>query len=127
MESSFAVHKLAKFSENSGKLHFEGLVHLLRYIRDNKDLGFKYYADMNDAPLSDLLIQASIKTENQLMALSDSSIQDFPDTGISTGVYCSEKLHLQSYLEMIWSKTGYFGLLGNNYILLIILLYIIER
>ena len=30
----FAVHKLAKFSANPGKLHFEGLVHLLRYIRD---------------------------------------------------------------------------------------------
>ena len=26
----FAVHKLAKFSENPGKVHFEGLVHLLR-------------------------------------------------------------------------------------------------
>ena len=33
---SFAVHKLAKFSANPGKAHFEGLVHLLRYIRDNK-------------------------------------------------------------------------------------------
>ena len=40
---------------------------------------------------------------------------------------CSEKLHLQSYLEMLWSKTGYFGLLGNNYILFIILLYLIKR
>ena len=29
----FAVHKLAKFSANPGKVHFEGLVHLLRYIR----------------------------------------------------------------------------------------------
>ena len=28
---------------------------------------------------------------------------------------CSEKLHLQSYLEMLWSKTGYFGLLGNKH------------
>ena len=27
----------------------------------------KYYADMNDAPVSDLLRQASIKTENRLM------------------------------------------------------------
>ena len=25
----FAVHKLAKFSSNPGKVHFEGLVHLL--------------------------------------------------------------------------------------------------
>ena len=44
------MHKLARFSENTGKVHFEGLVHLLRYIRDNKTLGLKYYADMNDAP-----------------------------------------------------------------------------
>ena len=39
----------------------------MRYIRDNKTLGLKYYTDMNDAPISDLLRQASIKTDNQLM------------------------------------------------------------
>ena len=27
---SFAVHKLAKFSANTGKVHFEGLINLLR-------------------------------------------------------------------------------------------------
>ena len=36
VDLSFAVHKLAKFSANPGKVHSEGLVHLLRYIRDNK-------------------------------------------------------------------------------------------
>ena len=41
VDLSFAVHKLAKFSANPGKVHFEGLVHLLRYIRDNKTLGLK--------------------------------------------------------------------------------------
>ena len=30
-------------------------------------------------------------------------------------------------LEMLWSKTGYFGLLGNKHSLYIILLYLIER
>ena len=30
VDLSFAVHKLEKFSANPGKLHFEGLVHLLR-------------------------------------------------------------------------------------------------
>ena len=40
---------------------------------------------------------------------------------------CSEKLHLQSYLEMLWSKTGYLRLLGNRHILYIILLYLMER
>ena len=64
---SFAVHKLAKFSANPRKVQFEGLVHILQYIRDNKNSGLKYYADMNDAPVSDLLRQASIKTKNQLM------------------------------------------------------------
>ena len=42
---------------------------------------------MNDAPVSDLLRQASIKTENQLVAFSDFSWQDCPDTGRSTGAY----------------------------------------
>ena len=54
VDLSFAVHKLAKFSANSGKVHFEGLIHLLRYIRYNKTLGLKYYADMNDAPVTDI-------------------------------------------------------------------------
>ena len=67
----FVVHKLAKFSSNPGKVNFEVLVHLLRYIRDNKDVGLKYYVDMNDALVSDILRQASIKNENQLMFFSD--------------------------------------------------------
>ena len=42
---------------------------------------------MNDAPVTDLLRQANIKTKNHLMAFSYSSSQDFPDTGRSTGSY----------------------------------------
>ena len=87
MDLSFAVHKLAKFSSNPGKVHFEGLVHLLRYIRYNKTLGLKYYLDMNDATVTNLLRQASIKTENHLMAFSYSSRKYCPDTGRSTGSY----------------------------------------
>ena len=87
MDFSFAVHKLETFSSNPGKLRFEGLVHLLRYIRDNKTLGLNYYADMIYAPLSDLLIQANIKAENQLMDLSDSSCKYCPDTGRITGTH----------------------------------------
>ena len=68
---SFAVQKLAKFPENPGKVHVEGLVHILRYIMENINLGLKCYADMNDAPVTQLLRQASIKTENHLMNFSD--------------------------------------------------------
>ena len=85
MDLSFAVHKLAKFSADPGKVHFEGLVHLLRYIRDDKTLGLKCYADLNDAPVTDLLRKDNIKTKNHLMDFSDSSWQDCPDTGRSTG------------------------------------------
>ena len=67
------VHKLEKFSANPDKLHFEGLVHLLRYVRENKTLGLNYYVNINDALLYELLRLASNKTENQLMGFSDSS------------------------------------------------------
>ena len=82
---SFPVHKLAKFSSNPGKVNCGGLLHFFRYIRENKILGLNYYAEMKDAHLSDILIQVSIKTENQWMDCSDSIWQDFPDTVRSTG------------------------------------------
>ena len=73
MDLSFSAYKLAKFSANTGKVHFEGLVHLLRYIRDNKTLVLKYHVDLNDEPVTDLSRQANIKTKNLLMVFSDSS------------------------------------------------------
>ena len=81
------MHKLAKFASNPCKVQFEGLVHILRNIRDNKTLDFKYDADMNYAPISDLLRQDIIKAENHLMGFSDSSWKYCPDTGRSTGAY----------------------------------------
>ena len=87
VDLSFSVHKLEKFSANPGKVHFEVLVHLLRYIRENNTLVLTYYTDMNDAPVTDLLRQASIKAKNHFMTFYDSNWQDFPDTVRSTGAY----------------------------------------
>ena len=84
---SFVGNKLAIFSSNPCKVHLEWLVHLLRYIRDNKTLGLNYYADVKDSPISDLLRKDSIKTDNKLMNFSDSSWQDCPDTGRSIVSY----------------------------------------
>ena len=42
---------------------------------------------MNDAPVTDMLRQAGIKTDNHLMNFSDCSWQDFPYTGRSIGAY----------------------------------------
>ena len=50
-------------------------------------MGLKFYADLNDAPVTDLLRQASIKTNNHLMTFSDSIWKYCPDTGRSTGAY----------------------------------------
>ena len=50
-------------------------------------MGLKYYADMNDVPVSDLLRQSSIKTDNHLMDFSDSIWQYFLYTGRSTGAF----------------------------------------
>ena len=45
------------------------------------------YADINYAPLSDILRKSRIKTENHFLDFSDYSWQDFPDTGKITGAY----------------------------------------
>ena len=50
-------------------------------------MGLKYYSDMKYATLSYLFIQASIKTDNQLVVFSDYSWQDWLDTSRSTGAY----------------------------------------
>ena len=63
------------FSSNTGKVNFEGLVHLLRYMSEKK-LGLKYYTKIEDVPIYDLLRQSIIKTENQLVVLYDSICQD---------------------------------------------------
>ena len=50
-------------------------------------MNLKYYADKKYAPLSDILRQASINTENQLMAVYESSWKYCPNTGRSIGSY----------------------------------------
>ena len=50
-------------------------------------MGLKYYADTNDAPLSDLFRKARINPENQLIAFYDYSWKDCPETGRITGSY----------------------------------------
>ena len=83
----FCSSQVGKISSNPGKVNFEGLVHLLRYITYKNNLGLRYYAKIEDAPLSDLFRQASIKTETQSMVLSDSRCYDCLDTGRIIGAY----------------------------------------
>ena len=70
-----------------GKVHFEGLIQLLRYIRDKNNLGYKYYANIEGSHLSGILRHTRIKTDNQLMVLYDSIWKECQYTGRSTGEY----------------------------------------
>ena len=57
------------------------------YNMENKTLALNYYANINDSPVSDLLRQDGIKTDNQLRNFSGFSWQDCPDTRKSKGAY----------------------------------------
>jgi hypothetical protein len=36
----YAVNKLAKFTHKPGKVHFEAMIHLLRYLRDHSQVSW---------------------------------------------------------------------------------------
>ena len=73
-------------------------------------MGLKYYSGMKDVPLSDLLRQAIIKTENKLMAFSGSSWKDFPDTGRITGAYIifyqGEPIYYGTHVPVLFSQSS---------------------
>ena len=87
MDLCFEVHKLAISSSNTGKVYFEGLIHLLRYIRYIKNLGLKYYSKIEYVTISDLLRLAIIKSEKKLMVVYDYIGKEFTDTDRSPGSY----------------------------------------
>ena len=68
-------------------MYFEGLVQYLRYIMYIKNLGLKYYAKIEYAPIRELLKWVIIKNYNQMMVFYDYIWQVCPDTGRSTGAY----------------------------------------
>jgi hypothetical protein len=71
-----------------GVNHFKALIHLLHHIRCNLKCGTTYYANVVDAPVSKLIYNQNIDpTTSAFYAFADSSWQDCPDTGRSTGGY----------------------------------------
>ena len=84
---TFAVTKLAKFMRKPGRNHFKGVIHVLQYLRDNIQKGLKFYRHIEDSPMYDLLKQNNVKLDHNMFGMHDSSWQDCPDTGRSTGAY----------------------------------------
>jgi hypothetical protein len=83
----YAVNKLAKFTRQPGRNHFNALLHLLRYLRDNALLGIKFYSDLSQAPLIATLKSQKIGQSSPFFGFSDSSWNDDIDTGRSTGCF----------------------------------------
>jgi len=83
----YVVNKLAKFKRIPGRVHFNVLLHLLRYLRDNLLLGIRFYSDLFRAPLIKTLEMKEIKQQHAFFGFSDSSWNDDVDTGRSTGCF----------------------------------------
>jgi len=83
----FAVNKLARYMRKPGKVHYDALVHLLRFLRDNNNYGVRFFADYTTSPLFQHLQTHGMPTDQQLIVMSDSSWNDNVDTGRSTGCF----------------------------------------
>ena len=54
-----------------GEKHFKAMSHTLRYLCDNVYVGLKYYHDVSNAPMADLLRNADIEAALTLAAAQD--------------------------------------------------------
>jgi hypothetical protein len=83
----FSVRKLAKHMRLPGRTHFQTLMHTLHHVRCHHLVGITFYSDVMDAPVSRLMFEYGVDPTVPLVTYSDSSWQDCPDTGRSTGGY----------------------------------------
>jgi hypothetical protein len=82
----FIVCKLAKACVNPGIKDYDALYWLLGYLRKYPAYGIRFYTNVSTSPVNELLRNNTIET-NEIMAFSDASWQDCPDTGRSTVGY----------------------------------------
>ena len=80
------VNKLAKSSSKPGLKDYDALMHCFGYLRKFTDYAVKYYANVDESPIYKICEKHKIPM-TELVGFSDSSWQDCPDTGRSTGGY----------------------------------------
>ena len=83
----YAVNKLAKFTRHPGRVHFNALIHVLRYLRDNSLLGIRFYSEPAQSPLMSMISMVNPQQSHPLFGFLDSSWNDDMDTGRSTGCF----------------------------------------
>ena len=87
----WATNKLAKSANNPGLKDFAALMHLFGYLRKYPDYAIKFYRDVSQSPANQICLKHQIPA-TELLAFSDTSWQDCPDTGRSTSGF---KIFLQ--------------------------------
>ena len=93
MNTAFALHfpisKLAKFNSLPGRKHFKAVKHLLMYLRcHHTSFGLRYYSDEKESPIYKRIQEfTSADLDCPLKLFTDSSWQDCPDDGRSTGCF----------------------------------------
>jgi hypothetical protein len=80
------VNKLAKSCSNPGMNDFAALLHCFGYLRKYPDYAIKYYAKIEESPMYEICSRNKVCV-SEIVGFSDSSWQDCPDTGRSTGGY----------------------------------------
>ena len=80
------VNKLAKSSSNPGIKDYEALMHCFGYLRKFPDMAIKFYANPKESPVYQICDKHKVEFTD-IIGFSDSSWQDCPDTGRSTGGY----------------------------------------
>ena len=84
---TFAVSKLAKFSNAPGKKHYQALIWLMGYVKATPNKGIRFYSRIRDSPVYSLLKENDTEmNSSNLVTFSDASWQDCLDTGRSTCV-----------------------------------------
>jgi hypothetical protein len=87
---NYAIRKLARFMQYPGRKHFKMLLHLLRHLQCHRCRGgIKFYSNMQLSPLYQHMNDNghSNLAESPIIAFTDSSFQDCPDSCRSTGGY----------------------------------------
>ena len=83
----YSINKLAKATHRPGEYHLKCAVHLLCYLRDNATYGLRFHANWEKSRIYNILKENNIPTSTEFAGFSDSSWQDCPDSGRSTGGY----------------------------------------
>ena len=79
----FIVNKLAKACTAPGDEDFKALLWLFGYLRAEPEWGTRFYSDITESPISEILSKHSIPPSD-IVVFTDASWQDCPDTGRST-------------------------------------------